>query len=130
MEHKNAGEAILALERETLDSYSSGDIQGYTSATADDVTYFDFIAAHDRIDGIQALRDYLLTFEEGFPVHTYDIVDPKVQVYGDVGILTLQYYPTRLDGEAMPPSKATIVYHWSDGTWQKVHIHWSAIEES
>jgi ketosteroid isomerase-like protein len=130
MKHGNAEEAILALEREALDCYSSGDIQGYINATAEDVTYYDFIAAHDRIDGIQALRDYLFAFEEGFPVHTYEIVNPRVQVYGDVGILTLQYYPTRLDGEAMSPSKATIVYNWIDGTWQKVHIHWATMGES
>lgn len=130
MKHEKAEEAILAQARKELDCWSAGDTRGYTQSATDDVTYFDYIGAQALVDGIQALRDYVLGFQDDFPVHTYEIVDPKVQVYGDVGILTLHYYPTSLDGEAMGASKGTSVYRRIDGTWHMVHVHWSALTEA
>lgn len=128
MKHGNAEEAILAQARVELDSWSAGDTLGYAQSAADDVTYFDFIGAQALVDGIQAFRDYLSGLQGSFPVHTYEIVDPKVQVYGDVGILTLHYYPTSLDGEPMGASKGTCVYRRIDGTWHLIHVHWSKVE--
>ena len=130
MEEGNAEDAILAQERAALERWSAGDPLGYARFAADDVTYFDFIGAEVRVDGIQAFRNYLSALLGQFPAHTYEIVDPKVQVYGDVGILTLHYHPTALDGEAMGPSKATCVYHRTNGTWHKVHVHWSTLNEA
>ena len=130
MKNENAEEAILALERVALDIYSAGDPQGYAQSSTDDVTYFDFIGAEVRVDGIQALRDYLSKLQVDFPVHTYEIVNPKVQVYGDVGILTMHYHPTSLGGEAMGASKATCVYRRTGETWHRVHAHWSTLNEA
>ena len=128
MKHENAEEAILAQARVELDCWAAGDVLGYTQSATDDVTYFDHYGGQALVDGIQALRDYVLGFEKDFPVHTYEIVDPKVQVYGDVGILTLHDYPTSLDGEAMGPAKGTCVYRWTEGGWHLVHVHWSRLE--
>ena len=130
MNQENAEHAILAQERAALDRWSAGDPQGYAQSAADDVTYFDFIGAQVRLNGIQAFRDYLSSLQGQFPSHTYEIVDPRVQVYGDIGILTLHYHPTALDGEAMGASKATIVYRRTDGTWHNVHLHWSRLGEA
>ena len=130
MEHPNAEEAILAQERDALGRWSAADPEGYMQSAADDVTYVDFIGAHTRVDGIQAVRDYLSGLKGQFPAHTYEIVNPRVQVYGDVGILTQHYYPTSLDGEPMGASKATCVYRRIDGTWHMVHAHWSVIGDA
>ena len=86
--------------------------------------------AHPRpVDGIRALRDYLSSIKGQFSAHTHEIVNPRTQVYGDVGILTYQYYPTSLDGETMGASKATCVYRRTDETWHMVHAHWSILSE-
>ena len=130
MKHRNAEESILAQERDALDRWSAGDPEGYAQSAADDVTYVDFIAAHVRVEGIRALREYLSTIKGQFPAHTYEIVNPRIQVYGDVGILTYQYYPTSLDGEAMGASKATCVYRRTDEPWHMVHAHWSILREA
>ncbi len=129
MKHGNAEEAILAQERDALDRWSAGDPEGYAQSAADDVTYVDFIGAHVCVDGIHALRDYLSGIKGQFPAHTYEVVNPRIQVYGDVGILTLQYHPTSLDGEPLGRSKATCVYRRTDGTWHMVHSHWSILGE-
>ena len=130
MNDRSAEEAILAQERKALDRWSAGDPEGYVQTAADDVTYVDFIGAQIRVDGIDALRDYLSGIEGQYPAHTYEVVNPRVQVYGDVGILTQHYYPTSLDGEPMGASKATCVYRRSDGAWHLVHAHWSLLNEA
>ena len=55
-------------------------------------------------------------------------VDPKVQVYGEVAILTLQYHAT-VDGQPGPPWKATSVYRMINDDWYAVHAHWSLVKE-
>jgi len=64
------------------------------------------------------------------PEHPYEIIDPKVQVYGGLGILTLRYHPFSLDGEPLTPWKATTVYRHTNGEWCLVHAHWSMVKEA
>jgi len=121
--------AILALERAALDRWAQGDPLGYMERCADDVTYFDDIAAQHRVDGLVALRSYLGTLVGKIPPHRYELVEPKVQVYGDLGIVTLRYHPFAPDGAAQTPWKATSVYRRADGAWKAVHAHWSMVKE-
>jgi hypothetical protein len=48
-------------------------------AESDRSVRFDDIRARRRIDGIEAMRDYLVSLAEGVPVHQYEMVDPKVR---------------------------------------------------
>ena len=124
---ENAEEDILAQERRGLDRWASGDPQGYAHSGAEDVTYFDDIGAATRIDGLDAWRSYLASLE--IPPHRYEIIDPKVQVYGDIGILTLHFHGSGLDGTLLSRWKATSVYRYEAGDWRTVHAHWSLIKE-
>ena len=94
------------------------------------MTYFDDIGAHQRIDGIAAMLNYAAALEGKIPAHRYDVVDPKVQVYGDVGIVTLRYEPSAPDGSPLQRWKATVVYRRAGGEWCVVHAHWSMVKES
>ena len=125
MNRASAEEAILASERRRLDRWSQGDPGGFAESSTSDVTYFDDIGAQGRIDGIDAAREYMAALGGQIPPHTYEIVEPKVQVYGDVGILTLRYHPKTLDGEPGTRWKATSVYRRIDGEWLMAHAHWS-----
>lgn len=126
--NQDATQAIIARERSALDRWSRGDPTGYAEIASDDVTYFDAIAAHSRVDGIEAFRAYTSSLEGRIPAHEYEVVDPRVQVYGDVGILTLRYHPRGSGGEALTRWKATSVYRRTDGEWRMVHAHWSLAE--
>ena len=95
---------------------------------AEDVTYFDDIAAHSRLDGIEELNKHLEWLDGKIPPHKYEIVDPKVQVYGEVAILTHQYHSTDAEGNPGTPWKATSVYRYMDGDWYSVHAHWSLVK--
>lgn len=126
----SAEQAILAQERRALDQWSAGKPAGYAQVQAEDVTYFDDIGALRRVDGLPAVKKYLKSLEGKIPPHRYEVVDPKVQVYGDVGILTFRYEPSGEDGSPLPPWKATSVYRRIGDEWRTVHAHWSMIKES
>jgi len=126
-QEENVEETILTLERHALDSWAKGDPLAYAGNFADDATYFDNMTG-TRLNGIEEIKTYMGTLEGNIPPHSYELVDPKVQVYGDIAILTLQYHST-LNGEPGPPWKATSVYHLNDSVWQVVHAHWSFLKE-
>ncbi|UCG61744.1 MAG: nuclear transport factor 2 family protein [Candidatus Zixiibacteriota bacterium] len=121
-------QAILAMERQALDRWSAGDPVGFAENAADDITYYDDIAAQTRLDGLEELRSYLTSLEGQIPAHDYELLDTRVQVYGDIAISTLHYQPN-VDGEPGPLWKATDVYRFSNGEWRMVHAHWSLVKQ-
>ena len=126
---ENIEQTILAKERQGLDRWSKRDPLGFSVNFADDVTYFDDIGGHKRFDGLEEVQNYLTTLDGKIPPHSYELVDPKVQVYGDIAILTLRYHSTSIEGEPGPPWKATSVYKLTDGEWSVVHVNWSLVKE-
>ena len=84
-------QAILALERQALDQWAAGNPIGFSESFAEDVTYFDDIGAHMRMVGLEAMKTYLASLDGQIPPHEYEIVDPNVQIYGDIAIRTLRY---------------------------------------
>jgi SnoaL-like protein len=121
-------ETILAQERRALDQWAQGRPLQYFERWATDVTYFDDIGAHRRIDGIAGLRTYAASLEGKIPPHRYELVDPKVQVYGDLGIVTLRYEPFGSDGAPLQRWKASLIYRRTNHEWHVVHAHWSMVK--
>ena len=120
---------ILAQERQVWDRWSAGDPLGFYEIIADDATYFDDIGAQKRLNGREEIQNYVATFEGNIPPHTVEMEDPKVQVYGDVAILTFRYLATMPDGETGSPWKVTDVYRLINDEWKIVHAHWSLVKE-
>jgi uncharacterized protein (TIGR02246 family) len=120
---------ILAKERQALDRWAAGDPLGFLNNFTDDATYFDDIGAHNRLDGREAIKNYLESLKGKIPPHTYELVNPKLQVYGEVAILTMRYHGTSPDGQPGPPWKATSIYRLIDNEWYVVHAHWSLVKE-
>ena len=121
---ENVEQTILAKEHQWLDRWAAGDPLGILEVCADDVTYFEDIGAETRVDGLEEMRNYITSLAGTYPPHSYEIVDPKVQVYGDIAICTLRYHAT-LNGEPISQWKATDVYRLTKGEWRLVHAHWS-----
>lgn len=124
---KKVEETILAREHKTLDRWAAGDPFGFSENSTEDVTWFDDVAAQTRIDGLEELRSYLKSFVGKIPPQTYEIVDPKVQVYGDIAVCTLHYNPI-INGKPDSPWKATDVYRLTNGEWRLVHVNWSLVK--
>ena len=129
MEHTKKEEAILEQVHNDFDYWSQGDTEGYGKSAADDVTFFHNSPAFALVDGIQAFRKFLTSLKGLIPPHNYKIVDPKVQVYGSVGIFTLQYHAFLPDGQLITRGRGTIVYCQAGDSWEKTHTHWSTLEE-
>ena len=120
---------VLNLEKMALDKWAGGDPVGFAENFAADATYFDDIGAQNRVSGSEALKGYFKSLEGKIPAHHYELVNPQVQVYDNMAILTLRYNAKTLDNEPGPPWKATSIYKLKEGKWKVVHANWSLIKE-
>ena len=126
-EQQNIEQTILTLEKNALDRWSNADQIGFSDNFAEDATLFDFVEAHVRINGIENLKKYFASFQGKVPIHKYELINPKVQVYGDMAILSFWW---KIEDEIGEPSwKATSVYRLHNDTWKIVHAHWSEVKE-
>lgn len=121
---------IVAMERAALDRWGAGDPRGYLEIMAPDVTYFD-PSQEQRVDGLRAMTDLLVSWTGKIKVDRYDMVSPIVQRHGDAAILTfnLVSYRRRADGteHVIAHWNSTEAYARIDGRWRIVHSHWSFV---
>lgn len=120
-EKETAG-IIIALERAALDRWSAGDPSGFIELSLPDIVYFDpFIQL--RLDGLEALREYYETLRGTVHFDRYELVNPRVQVYGDVAVLTFNYIS--YGGETLNRWNCTEVYRRENSSWRIIQTHWS-----
>ena len=120
-------DTVLALERAALDRWGNGDPAGYLDITAPDVTYFDPFVKQ-RVDGVDALRAYYEPIWGKIRIDQDEIVNPCVQVAGDVAILTIRYISQGTEGAKR--WNCTEVYRRSGVDWKIIHSHWSFARDS
>jgi uncharacterized protein (TIGR02246 family) len=122
---------IIALERAALDRWGRGDPQGYLEIMAPEVTYFD-PGGERRLDGLQAMKDYLAPFTGKIKIDRYEMVGPKVQRHGDVALLSfnLVNYRKLPDGTEQVATRwnSTETYARLNGRWLIIHSHWSFVK--
>jgi ketosteroid isomerase-like protein len=121
-EQKTAAENILALERAALERWGRGDPGGYEEISAPDVSYFDPFT-ETRLDGIDALRTWYDQVRGKIHIDRFEILDPRVQVTGDVAVLTFRFLSHGSEGSMH--WNATEVYRQTEGRWRIIHTHWS-----
>lgn len=127
--HEEIKQTIMSLEHQALNEWSKGNPAGFPKNFADDATYFDDIGAHNRLAGMEEITAYFQSLEGKITPHKYETVNPKVQFYGDIVILTFRYNSRNDNNEPGPPWKATSIYRLNDNNWQVVHANWSLIKE-
>jgi uncharacterized protein (TIGR02246 family) len=119
---------VIALERSALDRWGKGDVEGFLSLYAGEITYFDPMQ-DGRVDGLPALRALYEPISGKFTVDRYEMLRPKVQRYGDVAVLTyhIQNYARQADGSERPTTRwnVTEVFRRIDGRWRTIHSHFS-----
>ncbi len=119
-------EEILALEHAVYKTWFKSDPTAYAQGFADKATYFDTRLA-DRFDD-SAVKEHLMTFAGKIPNFNYKILNPRVDLYGEVAVFTfnLEAYD-RKDGKVAVRWKSTAVLTRTNGGWEKVHAHWTGI---
>jgi len=125
---------ILVLLDLHLRSIWNGDLATYAATTAPDVTFFEWYISTQRIEGLDFhLRETAANFRAGEArrqagqqyVIEHEVLQPKVQFYGDVAIATytlLMRYTTD-DGVRHTEHNETRVFHRRPEGWQLVHCH-------
>lgn len=116
-------EKILAIEKDTLDRWKNGDTFGFIEVADENITYFDPTLAK-RLDGIKEFRDYLAPLKGTFSFPKYELLNPRVQLYGDTGILTFNFVGYSEDGKT-DAWNTTEVYRRVNDEWKIVSSHWS-----
>lgn len=122
-------EIIIALERQALDHWNRGDVEGQLRCYAEDVTYFDPITP-TRIDGWPAVADYFRRVWAGkVNIPRYDMVNPCVLAGPDLAVLSynlVNYFPGP-DGSETEGTRwnSTQVYRRAGDQWRVIHVHWS-----
>ena len=126
-----ADEAILkemiALEQSKLDLwYGESDPSAYVAEVADDATALDPWVPLTRQVG-EELREFYRSLEGIIPHIDYEIVDPAVDVRGDIVIFTFFTEGTDLDNPDVPygPWNATKVFNRTADGWEMIHTHFS-----
>lgn len=125
---------LVALERGALDRWLKLDPKGYLDLYESEITYFD-PQAERRVAGVDTLRARFAPIAQMKPQFSdprYELMDPKVQHYQDVAILTFNLinYAKFPDGVERQLARwnSTEVYRRIHGTWRIVHSHWSYIQ--
>jgi ketosteroid isomerase-like protein len=128
---EDVADTVIALERGALDRWGKGDPQGYIEIYAPELTYFDPVQ-EKRIDGLDAMKKMLAPYTGKIHVDRFDMIDPKVQHYREIAVLTfnLLSHCAQPDGTEVIIARwnATAVYRVMEGTWKSIHVHWSYIK--
>jgi hypothetical protein len=113
--------AILATEHSAFERWAQGDLNGFLEASDPTVDYFGpFLEA--RLEGLPALR---ALYEKMSPlkVDRWEMINPRVVVSGDMGVLTFNFVTCTAEGETR--WNTTEVYCRRNGQWRIIHTHWS-----
>jgi len=119
---------IIAREKAAFEAWQRKDKAFYADYWADDFTEF---LPHSPYLATDPKANLLPRFEqlaERWKIVDFQMYNPRVQVYGDVAVLTYtESVEGRSDGQPISyTGKATMVYFKQGATWRGVHYHESA----
>jgi Calcium/calmodulin dependent protein kinase II association domain len=120
---------ILTRLQAVAERFYNKDPLAYTELLAENVTYFAPITP-GRVEGIEAVRALFVPFQGKLSVPRFEILNPKLQLHGDIGIFTYNLNEYGTDGAVATRWNSTEVYRRFGDKWQAVHAHWSQIPKS
>jgi ketosteroid isomerase-like protein len=122
-------EEVIAITYEQWAADMEKDSAKALSILADDYTEFNF-QAPTRIDGKKMAKKMAEAANQADgEIVMAEMLNPKVQVYGDTAILTYNYFGmNKQDGEVAPfLAKSTRVYVKMGGDWKLVHANFAPV---
>ena len=119
--------------RRHLDSVFNGDSQTYAETASDDLSLFEWWLAPHRQDGLDFHRFMIEHRWAGAGDYRFDLLEPRLQLYGDTAIVSYTFMLSRARPEGGVEHRThneSRVLVRRDGHWQVVHVHkspaWSA----
>ena len=130
-------QTILKVLDRNLQSIWDGNVETYRATTADDVSFFEWYISPQRIDGLdfhlRELRVHKDVVSGGGGRVEHEILQPRVQVYGDTAVVTytLLIRAAGENGVVHKSHNETRVFHnFGDADapqWKLVHCHKSPV---
>jgi ketosteroid isomerase-like protein len=118
---------IVAKEKMILDEWGKGHTMIFSDNSSDEITYFD-PSLEKRLDGKTEFIELLKPIENTFTIIKYEMLNPKVQVHGDIAILSynlVDYSKNQYGDEQKSLWNTTEVYKRLKNDWKIIHSHWS-----
>ena len=117
--------AIIAREKASAEAWQRKDKAFYADYLSDDATYFGSMNPYLETDPKENLLPKFDQYAEMFKIIDFQMYNPRVQVYGDIAILTYNSMATvNLAGRPMNyTAKITSIYAKQGNTWRVVHGH-------
>ena len=117
-----AAREVLALERQALDGWQTGNPDPMLTTADPDITYFHAMI-EERLNGLPALKALFGSYRGRPLFDSYEMAGPKVQSSGDIAVLT--YILVRHIGTMTTRWNSTQVYQRKKEGWRVIHSHWS-----
>jgi hypothetical protein len=120
----NDTEELLQLTRAMLDAMYTGDPEVHRQHCLEDMSSLEWYIAPYRIDGLEFHLDLIRAGGNGVPTRM-DMLQPRVQIYGDTGIVNYTLLKTTVDdsGTQFTRINETRVFVRQDGAWKMAHLH-------
>jgi hypothetical protein len=118
----STAETIIAMEQAALNRWGKGDPSGFLEISAAEVVYFDPFLER-RLDGLEVLTNYYESIRGQVLIDRYELLNPKVQLYGEIAVLTFNY--VSYSDQAEQRWNCTEVYRYVAESWRIVQTHWS-----
>ena len=118
---------LIALESAALDEYyGESDPTAYAELFADKATYFDPWSGGMLEDG--AIKEYLMSFMGQVPKLNYEILNPRIDLYGETAVLAFNLDAIDPKGGAVTGWNVTLVFTRTTDGWQRIHANWAYTE--
>jgi hypothetical protein len=122
-----SAEFIIAKEKMALDRWAKGDPYGYIELAAEEITYF-AEGIDTLVKGFNAFEKVNAAVKGKVNIPRFEMRDPKVQLHGEVGILTFVLYNYSDKNSITSRWKSTEVYLLENNDWKLIHSHWTVFK--
>ncbi len=124
---------IWTAVRNHLNSIYNGDAATYEATTSEDLSLYEWWVTPHRQDGLDFHRFMIEHRWAGDGDYRYDLLEPRLQLYGDTAIVSYTFMLSRARPEGgvqhRTHNESRVLIKRGD-QWQVVHVHkspaWSA----
>jgi ketosteroid isomerase-like protein len=123
MEHE-----VWDVLKRHLDSVFNGDANTYEATTSEELSLFEWFIVPHRQDGLDFHR-FMIEHRwagAGAGDYRYDLLEPRLQLYGDMAIVSYTFMLSRARPEGGMEHRThneSRVLIKRDGQWKIVHVH-------